>query len=74
MSNSGCALAEFTSPFVAYQKLLNLTLPADTQFAPLGADTAPVWFLSDGFAAVIFAAWLLIPTLAGYVRFWRTDL
>ena len=68
------ALADFTSPFVAYRKLLNLALPADTQFTPLGSGHESVWFLSDEFALVVFAGWLVLPTLAGYVRFRRADL
>jgi ABC-2 type transport system permease protein len=68
------ALADFTSPFVAYRKLLNLVLPADTQFAPFHADNDPAWFLSDEFALVVFAAWLVVPTAVGYVRFRRADL
>jgi ABC-2 type transport system permease protein len=68
------ALVDFTSPFVAYRKLLNLVLPANTQFAPLGPGHDSVWFLSDEFAFVVFAAWLVVPAVAGYVRFRRADL
>lgn len=84
------AFANFTSPFVAVRKFFNLVLPADAEFTVLRlavaartnggteatapADVTLPWFLSDAFAPVVFAAWLVVPVAVGFLRFRRADL
>ncbi|MFB6165910.1 MAG: ABC transporter permease subunit [Haloarculaceae archaeon] len=68
----------YTSPYIAYRKATNLVVaPAHqaTVFrrsAEAGRDL-PV-YLSDEFALVVFAIWLVVPLLLGYRRFERSDL
>lgn len=68
----------YTSPFTAYRKAMNLALPGRRQvfravdIADMQANV-PV-YLTDEFALVIFAVWLVVPIVLGYLRFRGTDL
>lgn len=69
---------EYTSPFIAYRKATNLVFPEqfdETLFyqaaeAPGGLPA----YLTDEFALVIFAVWLVVPLVLGYRRFRGADL
>jgi ABC-2 type transport system permease protein len=68
----------FASPYIAYRKATNLVLPAGLQARVFertadAADSMPV-YLTDEFAVVVFAAWVVVPLALGYRRFERTDL
>ncbi|MFD1586118.1 ABC transporter permease [Halorientalis brevis] len=69
----------YTSPYIAFRKAQNLVFPEAFQrqvFMRASEDTAtdlPV-YLSDEFALLVFAAWLVVPLVVGYLRFDRTDL
>lgn len=68
----------YVSPYVAYRKATNLVLPPDqrSEIFRRSADVAadlPV-YLSDEFSLVVFAAWLVVPLVLGYLRFARADL
>lgn len=68
----------YTSPYIAFQKATNLVFPPAQQSqvfrrsAEAGTDL-PV-YLSDEFSLIIFAAWLVVPLVLGYLRFERSDL
>ena len=68
----------YTSPYIAFRKATNLVFPPAQQTlvfrrsAETGTDL-PV-YLSDEFSLVIFAAWLAIPLVIGYLEFERSDL
>lgn len=68
----------YTSPFIAFRKALNLVFPADFQrpvFRRSSEEIANIpLYLSDEFAVVVFALWLAVPLVVGYLRFDRTDL
>jgi ABC-2 type transport system permease protein len=75
-------LVEFTSPFVAFQKGLNLVVPEQMHTRPFVRSRAeesltqsdlPL-YLQDEFALAIFAFWIVIPLLVGFWRFKRVDL
>ena len=69
----------YTSPYIAFQKVQNLVFPEGFQrrvFRRTGEEAAtdlPA-YLSDEFALVVFAVWLVVPLFLGYLRFDRTDL
>jgi len=66
----------YTSPFTAYRKATNLVFPGDRQvFRAVEREAAdlPV-YLTDEFAPVVFAVWLVVPITLGYLRFRGTDL
>jgi len=69
----------YTSPLIAFRKAQNLVFPDDFQrqvFRRAGEEAArdlPL-YLSDEFSLVVFAAWLAVPLVLGYLRFDRTDL
>lgn len=68
----------YLSPYVAYQKAINLVFPTDMERQLFYRDpettTELPAYLSDEFSLVIFSAWLVIPLVLGYLRFNRTDL
>lgn len=72
------AAVAYVSPYTAYQKTTNLVVPEELHAAPFerlfeeGADLPA--YLSDEFGLVVLAAWILVPTVLGYLRFQRTDL
>ena len=66
----------YTSPFTAYRKATNLVFPGDRRvFRAVEREAAdlPV-YLTDEFAPVIFAVWLVVPITLGYLRFRGADL
>ncbi|AQL41604.1 hypothetical protein BV210_02235 [Halorientalis sp. IM1011] len=72
------AAVDYVSPYIAYQKAVNLVYPAAMQRDPLrlteeARESLPV-YLTDEFALVVFAAWLVLPLVLGYLRFQRSDL
>lgn len=72
------AAVTYTSPYIAYRKATNLVLPNEMEstvfrLPPEGASDLPV-YLSDEFSLVVFAAWLIVPLVLGYLRFDRADL
>lgn len=68
----------YVSPLVAFQKATNLVFPPEQQtrvFRRSAEETANMpAYLSDEFALVVFAAWLVVPPVIGYLRFDRSDL
>ncbi|ELZ00852.1 ABC transporter permease subunit [Natrialba asiatica] len=81
---------QYTSPFLAYQKAINLVVPNRLE-QQLFRDSAtnldgdePMWatdvdlnlpvYLTDEFSLVILAFWLVVPLLVGFWAFKRTDL
>jgi len=67
----------YTSPLIAYRKAMNLVLPSDVQRRVLQraseADTLPA-YLGDEVSLVVFAVWLAVPLVVGYLRFEGADL
>lgn len=67
----------YTSPYVAFQKATNLVFPPSEHqrvfYRPDEAGELPV-YLSDEFSLVVFAVWLVIPLVVGFLRFNATDL
>lgn len=66
----------YTSPFTAYRKALNLVFPGTRRvFRAVEANPPdlPV-YLTDEFALVVFAIWLVVPIVLGYLRFEGADL
>jgi len=66
----------YTSPFTAYRKATNLVFPGTRRvFRAVEANPSDLpLYLTDEFAPVIFAAWLVVPIVLGYLRFEGTDL
>lgn len=64
------------SPYLAYQKAVNLVLPAglERRFFMTSADPELPLYLSDGFSLVVLAFWLVVPVLVGFWAFERADL
>ncbi|GAA0682082.1 ABC transporter permease [Natronoarchaeum mannanilyticum] len=81
---------QYTSPFLAYRKSINLVLPdrlqqqlfrdsatnaaASTRTQAATTDLNLPVYLTDEFSLVILAFWLVIPLFAGYWAFNRADL
>lgn len=73
---------QYTSPFLAYQKVKNLIMPEQLEITPFVPQSASEgtqafdlpFYLTDEFAIVILAAWFFVPLAIGYVQFQRTDL
>ncbi|WP_436929374.1 ABC transporter permease subunit [Halosimplex halobium] len=78
---------QYTSPYLAYRKAVNLVLPADMRQIVFmsslpddisygSADTNEVLplYLQDEFSLVVLAFWLVVPLLIGYLLFERADL
>lgn len=66
----------YTSPYIAFQKATNLVFPPaqQSQVFRRSAETDVPVYLSDEFSLVVFAAWLVVPLVLGYLRFERSDL
>lgn len=68
----------YSSPYVAYQKAINLVVPADmqTEIFRRSSETAPDLpvYLTDGFSVVVFGVWLVGSLAVGYLRFERADI
>ena len=78
---------QYTSPYLAYRKAVNLVLPAerrqvifysslpdDIQYGSAAANAELPVYLRDEFSAVVLAFWLVVPLAAGYWLFQRSDL
>lgn len=68
----------FATPYVAFRKATNLAFPPELERRvfyrdPEAAGELP-GYLQDEAALVVFAAWLLVPPVLGYLRFARADL
>jgi ABC-2 type transport system permease protein len=70
----------YTSPFTAYRKAVNLVFPGRQRVfravetgGPDSMADLPV-YLTDEFALVVFAIWLVVPIVLGYLRFQGSDL
>jgi len=68
----------FTSPYIAYRKAMNLVFPSELEQPVFrrtveGSPDLP-GYLADEFAIVVFAVWLAVPLVLGYLRFERSDL
>ena len=67
----------YTSPLIAYRKAMNLVVPSDAQRQVLEraseTDTLP-GYLGDEVSLVVFAVWLVVPLVIGYLRFEEADL
>lgn len=66
----------YLSPVVAYQKATNLVFPAE-QHQPVfrrPQDVDLPAYLGDEVSLAVFAAWLVVPLVVGYLRFDRADL
>jgi ABC-2 type transport system permease protein len=78
---------QYTSPYLAYRKAVNLALPAEMRHivfysslpedisygSPEANEVLPI-YLQDGFSLVVLAFWLVVPLAIGYVLFERADL
>jgi len=75
----------YTSPYIAFQKGTNLVFPEElhqTVFRrPTSGATAGTpgpselpAYLTDEFSLVVFAVWLVVPLVLGYMRFERLDI
>ncbi|WP_136717415.1 ABC transporter permease [Halorientalis salina] len=68
----------YTSPYIAFRKALNLVLPTEMQQevfrGSLEAGGELPVYLTDEFSLVVFAVWLTVPLVVGYVRFEGSDL
>lgn len=67
----------FLSPYVAFQKATNLVFPADyhNEVFFRGSDAPDLaWYLADEVSLAVFAVWLAVPLVLGYLQFDRTDL
>lgn len=68
----------YASPLVAFQKGTNLVFPPERQTRVFrrGAEEAAnlPGYLSDEASLAVFAVWLVVPAVLGYLRFDRTDL
>ncbi|WP_226042899.1 ABC transporter permease subunit [Natrinema sp. DC36] len=81
---------QYTSPFLAYQKAINLVVPdrleqqlfrdsatnlgGDTPMRATNVDLNLPVYLTDEFSLVILAFWLVVPLLVGFWAFKRADL
>ncbi|WP_436923133.1 ABC transporter permease [Halosimplex amylolyticum] len=78
---------QYTSPYLGYQKAVNLVLPAELRqivfysslpdeisYGSAKANTALPFYLQDEFSVVVLAFWLVVPLLIGYWLFERADL
>ena len=78
---------QYTSPYLAYRKAINLVLPADQrqvifysslpddiEYGSAAANTELPMYLQDEFSVVILAFWLVVPLVLGYWLFKRADL
>lgn len=78
---------QYTSPYLAYRKAVNLVLPADMRqivfysslpedvsYGSAEANEVLPLYLQDEFAPVVLAFWLVVPLLIGYALFERADL
>lgn len=66
----------YTSPFIAFRKATNLVFPPEQRsqiFRRTAEGDLPA-YLSDEVSLVVFAAWLVLPPVLGYLRFERADL
>jgi ABC-2 type transport system permease protein len=70
----------YTSPFTAFRKATNLVFPGRQRVfravetgGPDSMADLPV-YLTDEFAPVVFALWLAMPIVLGYLRFEGVDL
>ena len=61
------------SPAVAYLQSLRLAFPEGFRGIP-PADPSTPFYLEPEFALVVLGAWIVLPLVAGYLRFERTDL
>lgn len=68
----------YVSPYVAFQKAGNLVFPPSVRsrvFVRPGASSPDLpFYLDDWVAVVVFAGWLVVPLVVGYLRFDRADL
>jgi ABC-2 type transport system permease protein len=68
------------SPFTAYRKAANLVFPGRQRVLRAVETGGPdsmaelPFYLTDGFAPVIFAVWMVVPIVLGYLRFRGSDL
>jgi len=78
---------QYTSPYLAYRKAVNLVLPADMRqivfysslpddisYGSAKANEVLPMYLQDEFSLVVLAFWLVVPLLVGYALFERADL
>lgn len=78
---------QYTSPYLAYRKAVNLVMPADMRqivftsslpddvsYGSPQANEALPLYLQDQFSVVVLAFWLVVPLLIGYALFERADL
>ena len=78
---------QYTSPYLAYRKAVNLVLPTemrqvifqsslpdDVSFGSAEANEVLPLYLQDEFSLVVLAFWLVVPLLLGYLLFERADL
>jgi ABC-2 type transport system permease protein len=78
---------QYTSPFLAYRKAINLVMPAelrrvifqsslpdDIRYGSAAANTELPVYLRDEFSLVVLAFWLVAPLIVGYLLFKRADL
>ena len=67
----------YISPYTAFQKAANLVFPPEYQqtvfFRGRNGPHLP-WYLSNEMSFLVFAVWLAVPLLIGYLKFDRTDL
>ena len=67
----------YISPYTAFQKATNLVFPPAYRnpVFPRGSEVSGLpWYLSDEMSLIVFAVWLAVPLLIGYVQFNRADL
>ncbi|KTG07635.1 hypothetical protein AUR64_02970 [Haloprofundus marisrubri] len=61
-------------PSLLYQRVLDSYVSTNKIRSGAYLGTAGPWFLQGGPAVVLLGAWVVVPTLAGYLRFRGTDL
>ena len=67
----------YISPYTAFQKAANLVFPPEYQtkvFYRSSEMPDPPWYLGDEVSLLVFAVWLVVPLLVGYLQFNRSDL
>jgi len=72
----GCVFAQL-SPFAALRNVLvpvSETLAANFPVIGSGVPTDPPAYQQPWFGAIVLLVWLVVPVLAGYYRFERSDL
>ncbi|ELZ27866.1 copper ABC transporter permease [Halosimplex carlsbadense 2-9-1] len=78
---------QYTSPYLAYRKAVNLVMPAemrqivfysslpeDVSYGSPAANEVLPLYLQDQFSVVVLAFWLVVPLAIGYALFERADL